>query len=458
MPEITVIECTRALEPAAGGTPPRRRVAAYARVSTEKDEQQSSYEAQRAYYTRMIDSRADWDFAGVYADEYSGTGTKNRAGFLRMIGDALGGGIDLIVTKSVARFARNTVDSLTHIRMLREHGTEIYFEKENIWTFDEKGELMITILSSLAQEESRSISENVTWGMRESMRRGNAWVPYKAFLGYDRGPDGGMVVNPAQAALVRRVYGLYAQGVSPYHIARLLEREGAEFAPGRAKWHATTVASILRNEKYKGDALRQKTYSKSFLTKERAKNNGELRQYYIRGHHEAIVAPRLFDRVQREIAKRGNAGEPRGAERLFEKRLVCGECGGYYVREAAEAGAEAVWRCARKDEDGAPACASPAFGEEALKAAVAEAMASRFADLLPEASQAAADAVAAVAFPLRGRGREAPDEVSPAVPAIPSLPFSADLWYNLAERLTVTAGGVLLTFRDGTELAVPCVR
>ena len=399
MPQVTVIESTPAPERAEAAPKPRR-VAAYARVSTEKDEQQTSYEAQRSYYTRLIASRPDWTLAGVYADEYSGTGTKKRDGFRRMIEDALAGGIDLIVTKSVARFARNTVDSLTHIRLLREHGTAVYFEKENIRTFDEKGELMLTILSSLAQEESRSISENVTWGMRESMRRGNAWVPYKSFLGYDRAPDGSMAVNPEQAAVVRRVYGLFLAGLTPYGVARTLEGEGVPFAAGREKWYASTVLSILRNEKYKGDALRQKTYSKSYLTKERAVNNGELRKYYIAGHHEAIVSPAVFDLVQRELKER--EGEPRAAEGVFARRVFCAECGGVMGRFTRRRGG-AETRSLRCSGRKCGRCSAPPVPEEELKAAFAEAVAARF-DV--DAAREAAEAVSSVILSERGEPKD----------------------------------------------------
>ena len=187
----------------------KRRVAAYARVSTDHEEQLTSYEAQVDYYTNYIKGRDDWEFVGVYTDEgITGTNTKKREGFKRMVADALAGKIDLIITKSVSRFARNTVDSLTTIRSLKEHNVECYFEKENIWTFDGKGELLLTIMSSLAQEESRSISENCTWGQRKRFADGKVTVPFKRFLGYDMGPDHNLVINPEQAKLVKRIYGM----------------------------------------------------------------------------------------------------------------------------------------------------------------------------------------------------------------------------------------------------------
>ena len=192
----------------------KRRTAAYARVSTDSEEQLTSYTAQVDYYTNYIKGRDDWEFVAVYTDEgITGTNTKHREGFKRMVADALDGKIDLIVTKSVSRFARNTVDSLTTVRQLKEKGVEIYFEKENIWTLDSKGELLITIMSSLAQEESRSISENCTWGQRKRFADGKVTVPFKRFLGYDRGPDGNLVLNPEEAVIVRRIYSMFLQGI-----------------------------------------------------------------------------------------------------------------------------------------------------------------------------------------------------------------------------------------------------
>ena len=187
--------------------PIKRRVAGYARVSTDSEEQQTSYEAQVSYYTEYIQKRDDWEFAGVYTDQgISATNTKHRDGFNRMIADALDGKIDLIVTKSVSRFARNTVDSLTTVRKLKEKGVEVYFEKENIYTLDSKGELFITIMSSLAQEESRSISENVTWGQRKRMADGKVTMPYGRFLGYRKGEDGLPEIVPEEAEVVKLIY------------------------------------------------------------------------------------------------------------------------------------------------------------------------------------------------------------------------------------------------------------
>lgn len=229
----------------------KRRVAGYARVSTDKDEQYTSYEAQVDYYTQFIRRHADWEFVKVYTDEgISGLETRKRDGFNEMIEDAMSGTIDLILTKSVSRFARNTVDSLVTIRKLKDKGVEVYFEKENIYSLDGKGELLLTIMSSLAQEESRSISENVTWGQRKRFSDGKVSLPYKQFLGYERGEtkDDPPVVNPEQAVLVRRIYRTFMEGKTVGVIAKELTAEGVPTPAGKDKWRASTINSILQNE------------------------------------------------------------------------------------------------------------------------------------------------------------------------------------------------------------------
>ena len=295
----------------------RRKVAGYARVSTDLEEQQTSYEAQVDYYTSFIKSHDDWEFVSVYTDEgISATSTKHREGFQQMVEDALAGKIDLIVTKSVSRFARNTVDSLTTIRKLKEHGTEVYFEKENIWTFEGRGELLLTIMSSLAQEESRSISENVRWGQRKKAADGKYSLNYSHFLGYDKGPDGKLVVNREQAEVVRKIFGGFLSGKSAFQIAKDLTLDKIPTPSGKDKWNVTTVQSILSNEKYRGDALLQKTFSIDFLSKGRIKNEGQVPQYYVEDDHEAIIPAATFERVQEEIERRKKAGYCSGQDLL----------------------------------------------------------------------------------------------------------------------------------------------
>ena len=233
----------------------KRRVAGYARVSTDHEDQVTSYEAQVNYYTNYIKSREDWEFVGMYADEgISGTSTKKRTGFNRMIKDALDGKINLILAKSLSRFCRNTVDSLTNIRKLKAVGVECYFEKESIWTMDSKGELLVTILSSLAQEESRSISENVKWGKRKSFADGKVCVPFTHLLGYERGADGNLAINDEEAEIVRLIYKLFMSGLSYQAIANELTKRRIRTPGGKDNRCPTTVKSILTSEKMKGDA------------------------------------------------------------------------------------------------------------------------------------------------------------------------------------------------------------
>ena len=331
---VTVIPATKApIHRLAGPAAKKRRVAGYARVSTEKDEQFTSYEAQVDYYTQFIKSHAEWEFVKVYTDEgISGLGTRKRDGFNEMIDDAMSGSIDLIITKSVSRFARNTVDSLVTIRKLKEKGVEVYFEKENIYSLDGKGELLLTIMSSLAQEESRSISENVTWGQRKRFSDGKVSLPYKQFLGYERGENKNdpPVVNPEQAVIVRRIYRTFMEGKTTGAIAKELTAEGIPTPAGKAKWRASTINSILQNEKYRGSALLQKCYTTDFLTKKQKVNEGEVPQYYIEHSHEAIIDPLEWDAVQDEIRRRKEIGRAYSGTSVFSAKLVCGDCGGWY--------------------------------------------------------------------------------------------------------------------------------
>lgn len=344
----------------------KRRVAGYARVSTDLEEQATSYETQMTYYRNYIESREDWEFAGMYSDEgITATNTKKRTGFNLMIEDALSGKIDLIITKSVSRFARNTVDSLTTIRKLKEKGIEVYFEKENIWTLDAKGELMITIMSSLAQEESRSISENTTWGKRKQFADGKGSVGYSWFLGYDKD----FKVNEKQADTVRSIYKLFISGLSFYAITKELESRGIKSPSGKDRWHISTVKSILTNEKYRGDALLQKQYTTDFLQKKRKTNNGEIPQYYVEEHHEAIIPPAQFDFVQAELARREQNGRYSGVS-IFSNKIKCGCCGGWYgskVWHSTDKYRKVIYRCNRKYGKDTPPCNTPHLSEEEIK-------------------------------------------------------------------------------------------
>ena len=349
----------------------KRRVAGYARVSTDSDEQFTSYEAQVDYYTRYIQNNSEWEFVAVYTDEgISATNTRHRDGFNQMISDALAGKIDLIVTKSVSRFARNTVDSLSTIRKLKENHIEVYFEKENIWTFDSKGELLLTIMSSLAQEESRSISENVTWGQRKRFADGKVSLPYKQFLGYEKGPDDIPVVVEEEAIIVRRIYSLFMAGKTPYLIAKALTADGIPTPAGKSKWGTTTVASILTNEKYKGAALLQKKFTIDFLDKKMKVNEGEVPQYYIEQSHQPIIPPDEFDRVQVEFARRKGLGHRYSGGSIFASRIVCGDCGTYYGSKVWHSNSKyrrTIWQCNGKFKGGEK-CRTPHLLEENIKA------------------------------------------------------------------------------------------
>ena len=283
----------------------RTRVAAYARVSTELDSQSNSYSAQISYYLNYISNNPDWELVEIYSDSgLTGTNVKKRSGFSRMIDDAMNGKIDLILTKSISRFARNTVDALTVTRELKTKGIEVFFEKENISSLDSTAELIFTIMSSIAQEESRSISENVRWGIQRRMEAGKIVLPYKSFLGFDRGEDGLPKINESEAKIVRRIYDDFLSGDTFRGIARKLTEEKIPSPRLKTKWSPETIRSILTNEKYKGDARLGKTYTVDFLTHEVRKNHGERKQWYIRDSHDAIVTPRTFSKVQTEIARR----------------------------------------------------------------------------------------------------------------------------------------------------------
>ncbi|MDR0915065.1 MAG: recombinase family protein [Oscillospiraceae bacterium] len=374
MPNVQVIPAKKPKLSAQVAAPTTlRRVAGYARVSTDKDEQLNSYEAQLDYYTNYIKSRPDWEFVKVYTDEgISALNTKRREGFNQMVADALAGKIDLIVTKSVSRFARNTVDSLSTIRKLKEHGTEVYFEKEAIWTFDGKGELLITIMSSLAQEESRSLSENVTWGKRKSMADGNISLPWKNFLGYRKGADGLPEIVPEEAEIVRLIYRLFMQGKTYSAIAKHLTAEGIPSPTGKDNWTLATVRNILTNETHRGSKKMQKTFVTNYLTKAKKANEGELPSYYIAESHEPIIPPDEWDAVQAEIARRKQLGRPVSCQSPFSTKIICGGCGAFFGSKVWQSNTkyrQIIWRCNdRYNKRGKRDCNTSHVKEDDIKA------------------------------------------------------------------------------------------
>ncbi|EEH64263.1 resolvase, N-terminal domain protein [Gleimia coleocanis DSM 15436] len=373
--KVTTIPATRTITGAPVTTLAKRRVAGYARVSTNDEDQANSYQAQIDYYTQYINGRTDWEMVDVYTDEgISGTSTARCQGFQRMIADALTGKIDLIVTKSVSRFARNTVDSLTTVRALKDKGVEVYFEKENIWTLDSKGELLITIMSSLAQEESRSISENVTWGKRKAFKDGKVHLPFSSVIGFCKGADGGIAIDPQTAPIVERIYREFIEGASPLQIAKGLTADGIPTPRGAKKWQTSTVRSILSNEKYKGDALLQKKFTADFLTKKLVKNEGQVPQYYVEGNHPAIIDPEVWEAAQHVAATTAITGRH---DRTFSRMVFCEHCGGLYGAKTWHSTSKykrVVWKCNDRYEVAHPG-KTPTITDEKLQAAWLEAVA-----------------------------------------------------------------------------------
>lgn len=327
----------------------QRRVAAYARVSTASDEQLNSVEAQKNYFAKLIHQRPDWIFVGVYADKgITGTSINRREAFNRMVTDALTGNIDLIVTKSISRFARNTVDTLNTIRQLKAANVEVFFEKENIYTMDSKGEFLITLLSSIAEEESRSISENVKWGQRKRFADGKYSVPYKHFLGYRKGADGIMEIVPEEARAVRWIYHMFLEGIAPTAIATILTTASIPSPAGGDQWWPKTVMSILTNEKYYGAARLQKKFTVDFLEKKMKPNEGEVPQYYVTGSHPAIIEPDEWEQVQAEFARRKALGKAYSGKSVLSAKLVCEDCGAFFgskVWHSTDQYRRTIWQC-----------------------------------------------------------------------------------------------------------------
>lgn len=341
------------------------RVAAYCRVSTDNEDQLHSFDAQVAYYTKYINEHQNYEMAGIYADEgISGTNTKKREQFRKMIADCEAGKIDLVITKSISRFARNTQDCLQYSRQLKNLGIGIVFEKENINTLDSTGELLFTILSSLAQDESRNISENCKWGIRTKFKNGEMHLNTFKFLGYDKDEDGKLVINPEQAKTVERIYNEFIWGRNPQEIAKELEEEEVPGCSGQTKWYTSTVIGILKNEKHMGDALLQKTYTADFLTKRQVKNKGEVTQVYVKDSHKGIIDKDTWKAVQEEFERRENfmvlhglAKYVYGAEcNPFTSRVFCGECGYSYTKHSWKKRGIEQWQCKNHRTNGKLTC------------------------------------------------------------------------------------------------------
>jgi DNA invertase Pin-like site-specific DNA recombinase len=363
---------------------PKIRVAAYCRVSTDSEEQASSYDIQIEHYTNYIKKNKEWELADIFADDgITGTNTKKRDEFNRMIEECMAGNIDMINTKSISRFARNTLDCLKYIRQLKDKNIAVFFEKENINTMDSKGEVLLTIMASLAQQESQSLSQNVKLGIQYRYQQGEVQVNHKRFLGYTKDENKQLVIDPEGAEVVKRIYREYLEGASLLQIARGLEADGILTAAGKAKWRPETLKKILQNEKYIGDALLQKTYTVDFLSKKRVKNNGIVPQYYVENSYEPIIPRDLFMQVQEEMVRRANLrGGKGGKKRVYSSKyalssiVYCGQCGDIYRRvHWNNRGCKSiVWRCVSRLEEKGSDCSSRTINETTLQEAVVKAI------------------------------------------------------------------------------------
>lgn len=352
----------RIIEPTKPQQPKHKRVCAYARVSTASDAQGESLENQTTHYRNLIEANPEYEYIGIFADQGI-TGTKGeRPEFQKMLDLARAGEIDLILTKSISRFARNTTVVLEVVRELKLLGVEVKFEKDNISSMSGDGELMLTVLSSFAQEESKSMSENIKWRYRRNFEQGILAINATRFLGYDKDEHGNLVINPGQAEIVERIFTDYIGGKGSFVIAKELNEEGVLTVAG-GQWHSSTVLNILKNEKYKGDAKLQKTYRKDHISKKKCTNRGELDSYYIEGNHPPIVSKEVWDQAQRQMKiraeEKGNSGEKCQNRYPLTGMLFCSKCGAPLRRRtwnSKHACKKIVWQCSTYIKEGKEAC------------------------------------------------------------------------------------------------------
>lgn len=366
----------------------QKRVAAYCRVSTDSEEQLTSYVNQKKFYTDMIARNTEWQFAGLYADEgISGTRADKRPEFNNMIKACLAGKIDYIITKSVSRFARNTVDCLDYVRMLRAKGIGIFFEEQNIDTLKSDSELYLIIYAGFAQSESESISKNITWSYRKNFEDGKPIFMYKRLLGYQKGEDGEPEIVPQEAEIVERIFAMYLSGMTVDVISRQLQSEHIVIPSKKFSFGKNMVMNILKNEKYCGDCILQKTVTVDCISKTRKKNEGEAPMYIVENSHPAIISREMFNRAQEELSKR-KARSPQSqktaitASGKYSKYaltdvLICAECGSRYKRVTWTSLGQKriVWRCVNRLDNGKKYCQhSPTLSESALQEAIVRAL------------------------------------------------------------------------------------
>lgn len=367
----------------------QKRVAAYCRVSTQQEEQINSYEVQTRYYTEKINAEPKWKLVKIFADKgISGTSTKHRDEFNKMIRMCKRGRIDMIITKSISRFARNTVDCLKYIRLLKDINVDVFFEEQGIHSIEKGSEFYITVYGSIAQSESENISANVRWGKEQSAREGNVSSHYKNFLGYRKGDDGNPEIVPEEAEIIRYIYERFLAGDSYQTIINNLQDRNILTPGGKERWTYGTLHSILTNERYMGDAIINKTYTVDCISKKKKRNNGERAKYYVENNHPAIIDRATFGKVQEEIARRSGLRKVKqvgtktelgkySSKYALTELLVCGECGTPYRRctWTACGNKRIVWRCISRLDYGKKRCHdSPTMGEEELHRAIMSAV------------------------------------------------------------------------------------
>jgi site-specific DNA recombinase len=364
----------RIIEPIQKETNVKKKVCAYARVSTDSEKQGESLENQIQYYENIISNNLDYEFVGVFADRGIAGTTENRLEFQRMLQLAREGKIDIIITKSISRFARNTAIILETVRELKDIGVEVRFEKENINTLSGDGELMLTVLSSFAQEESKNVSDNLKWRARKKFERGEMIINTNRFLGYDKDKYGDLVINSKEAEIVKKIYAEYLSGKGSFTIAKELNQEGIPTVTGR-RWHDTTILEILKNEKYNGDAILQKYYIPDHVKKRKVRNYGLVDSYYIEDNHSPIISKEMWEQVQLEIQKRAEAkGNFKGSDKYQNRypltgMLYCSKCGATLRRRTWNSKLNCkkiVWQCSNYIKNGKDACAGTAIDNEVI--------------------------------------------------------------------------------------------
>lgn len=336
----------------------KKRVCAYARVSSLSNSQGESLENQVTYFKDKIKSTPEYEFVDVFVDRGI-TGTKgDRPAFQEMLTQCREGKIDIILVKSISRFARNTTIVLEYVRQLKLMGIDVHFEKENLRSLSKDGELMLTVLSSFAEEESRNISENMKWTIKRKFQRGEGYINVKRFLGYDKDEYGDLIINPEEAAIVKRIFQEYLSGNGSYTIAKIFNKEGIPTVTG-SKWDDNTILNILKNEKYKGDALLQKTYTPNYLDKKKKRNTGQVESYYIVENHSAIISRDIWDKVHAELQRRKKSQISNQARYDLSGKLICSKCGiklKHRIWNSGKPSQKIVWQCSKYIKEGKDAC------------------------------------------------------------------------------------------------------